>query len=1225
LWLLAMTNLAPARADVGQVGGPYVVLIGVSDYADPRIPRRLHAEADAAALYDLLTNKDYLGADRSQTRLLLGKPDAGRGSQAATRANILKALHWVAAEARPDDLVIVAFFGQVATVGAAERVCYLAADSTLAGRANDAVTAAEVALELDNLKSQRFAAFLDVSFQAVGGRDIFSEANIEGGAYREFLGSDGKEEGNAPAPGRMVFLSSPGRATPPDLGDHGLFATVLLDALKGRADREGYEPDGAVTVGEVMTYFVERFPPLAQRHGSTRDEKELYPLTLGLRTTRFELTRNPAAAPRVRRRLDVLQKLVADSTLSEPLGAEGVRLLGRMPRLEWQRSLRKEYQHLADGSLSAEAFARNRDTILAARKMERRDALSYAGKVAEAAKIIHDSYVKEVNVGELVAGAVRGLYRRAEEDLPPSLAGRLAGARDLKEADLTQLLADARLQLGKREDLDNHKDIDVSLQQMTSHLDPYTTYVDPATVTQFSTNTVGSFTGIGVSIRRDPVRDMLRVVSPLRGSPAHKAGVLEGDLLAKITREVDGAGKPLDKPEAVPGKGLSVDEAVRRLMGRPGTKVKVTVERDGKEIEFEIARASVELETVLGVRRNTNAEWDYWADPAGRIAYVRLTSFTLSTYRDLHRLMQELGARRGEVRGLVLDLRFDLGGLLTSAWSIADLFIDDGAIMTIRPRVGRENTITGKSEGSLLGFPMVCLINGNSASASEIVAACLQDHHRAIIVGERSFGKGSMQNVQPFEGGQLKVTTALWAGPGGKNLNRASTAGKEDDEWGVTPDRNFTIKLSRKEREELLERLRDAEIIHRPDRKPDLTSGWTDRQLARAVEYLRGRDDAALRSRALALNEETGEGRIEARARALAEDAEATRKLLVVAAGMAREGEQPFNINAAFILAGAAQRLKQTEGGELFYRLALEQTRKLQSDSKRGQAGLALLQLYEDFKTHAETEKLCAELLGAADGKTPTGWRLKLVEGLARALARQGKTEEASRALEQYFSDPLARWQLLKLRADLRREAGEDEQAAATYEAALAAVLASEGVNEGQKIQQAENIRYILSKVYGDLNRVDRAAEHLKALLARRPDAAAYNNDLGYIWADHDMNLAEAEQLIRKAIDEDRKQALARAPTLKPEEVRVNSGYFDSLGWVLYRQKNYQEAKRYLLQAAQGREAGGIEIYDHLGDVCLALGERAEAAAAWRKAVEVAGPGRREQKRKAAVEKKLGR
>jgi uncharacterized protein HemY len=152
---------------------------------------------------------------------------------------------------------------------------------------------------------------------------------------------------------------------------------------------------------------------------------------------------------------------------------------------------------------------------------------------------------------------------------------------------------------------------------------------------------------------------------------------------------------------------------------------------------------------------------------------------------------------------------------------------------------------------------------------------------------------------------------------------------------------------------------------------------------------------------------------------------------------------------------------------------------------------------------------------------------------------------------------------------------------------------------------------------------VDKAAEQLKALLAREPDNATYNNDLGYIWADHDMKLEESERLIRKAIEEDRKARRKANPGLKPELDKDNPAYLDSLGWVLFKQKKYKEAKKYLEEAVQAEQGKHLEIYDHLGDVHKALGEKAAAVKAWKEGLKVAGTSARDKQRKAEVEKKL--
>jgi carboxyl-terminal processing protease len=179
---------------------------------------------------------------------------------------------------------------------------------------------------------------------------------------------------------------------------------------------------------------------------------------------------------------------------------------------------------------------------------------------------------------------------------------------------------------------------------------------------------------------------------------------------------------------------------------------------------------------------------------------------------------------------------------LTSAVEISDLFIDDGLIVTIKqPRASRAAPYNGQSEGSYLDFPMVCLVNNTSASGSEIVAACLQDHGRAVIMGERSYGKGSVQNIQPFEGGELKLTTASFWRPNGKNLNKSSTSGKEDEDWGVSPNPGHALKLSEKEREQLYDHLHEAEIIQGRDiQAKEKKTQFKDRQLEKALEYLRG-------------------------------------------------------------------------------------------------------------------------------------------------------------------------------------------------------------------------------------------------------------------------------------------------------------------------------------------------------------------------------------------------
>jgi carboxyl-terminal processing protease len=154
-----------------------------------------------------------------------------------------------------------------------------------------------------------------------------------------------------------------------------------------------------------------------------------------------------------------------------------------------------------------------------------------------------------------------------------------------------------------------------------------------------------------------------------------------------------------------------------------------------------------------------------------------------------------------------------------------------------------------KEKAVFLDFPMVCLVNGMSASGSEIVAACLQDHYRAVIMGERSYGKGSVQNIQPFEGGELKLTTASFWRPNGKNLNKSSTSGKAEEEWGVSPNKGFLLKLSDRERDLLYDSQHDTEIIPRRDLPPkEKKTEFKDKQLDMALEYLRSQIKTAAKA-----------------------------------------------------------------------------------------------------------------------------------------------------------------------------------------------------------------------------------------------------------------------------------------------------------------------------------------------------------------------------------------
>lgn len=849
MWLLAtllLSGLSAIHARAGEAPAvpPYVVLVGIDKFDDAQIKPRQHAEADARALYELFRSKEHSGVPASHIKLLLG---SGTDADKATKANIVKALSWLEETAPKDAPVVFGYFGQGAPV--AERCCYFAVDSTFKDRAKDAVSSSEIAGALDKLQQHRVVAFLDLNLLGFdAGKEPTPDPNLQN-FYKELIGED-PEKG--PTQARLVFLANGEMKGSLDLDKHGIFTQVLLDALNGKADTDGDEPDGNITTGELTKYIRKELPALARTKGQGDNQKGQTPqvLTEGPDAD-FIFERNPAVYPTAQERVAKFDGIVKKDQLPGDVAEEGRDLLSRMPRLKARQKLRKTYEKLADGKLDATAFLAERKRIMADTVLSDRDANDFAVVVMHAGKLVRQNFFKDISQGELVEQAVRGMYKHTDEKIPSAIEERLKNLKDAKDVDLVKVLTEARINLGKREDLDRRKgkDVTYALNGMLAKLDRHTDYIDPDLVQRLSNDLEGQFYGIGVQIRKNNIRDQLQVVTPIWNSPAYKKGLKANDIITTIVRDVDSEGKPLAKPETLPTKGMTTEEAVKKILGKEGTPVKIVVEREGvkEPITFNLIRGKVEVESVLGHQRNSDDSWNYVVDPENKICYVRLTQFSRNTYRDLERVMKSL--HQAGIKGFILDLRFNPGGRLEQAVKISDLYIDDGMIVSIKPRSGPETSYVGQSKGSYTVFPMVCLVNGGSASASEIVSACLQDHGRAIVIGTRSYGKGSVQTIFPFEtGGQIKVTTATFWRPSGRNLNKASTEGKDEDEWGVSPDSGYDIDLSRKEQTELQDHLREAEIIRDPTVKSSASnsldeasgkSDFKDRQLEAALRYLR--------------------------------------------------------------------------------------------------------------------------------------------------------------------------------------------------------------------------------------------------------------------------------------------------------------------------------------------------------------------------------------------------
>ncbi len=393
-----------------------------------------------------------------------------------------------------------------------------------------------------------------------------------------------------------------------------------------------------------------------------------------------------------------------------------------------------------------------------------------------------------------VTGALHAPSARAVEE-PPKAAWP-----EQEQYELYKLLVDTIDQVERNyvKDIDRRELFEAAIQGVLGKLDPYSAYIGPEQLKQFRSSVEAEFGGIGIQISVDDGR--LKVLSPLVGTPAYRAGILAGDWIV----EIDGEST----------KGVTIDQAVKRLKGEPGTKVILSVISEGgsKKRTVEVPRERIHVETVLGDHRDAEDAWNFMLDEKNRIGYVRLTAFSRDTARELQRVLEQLKAKNA--RGLILDLRFNPGGLLSAAIEVADLFLSKGRIVSTTGRNTPERVWDAKKNATFENVPMVVLVNRYSASASEIVAACLQDNQRALIVGERTWGKGSVQNVIELEEGAsaLKLTTAAYRRPSGKNIHRFNQS-DENGEWGVVPDDGYEMKLDGTELANLVQDRRERDVV----------------------------------------------------------------------------------------------------------------------------------------------------------------------------------------------------------------------------------------------------------------------------------------------------------------------------------------------------------------------------------------------------------------------------
>ena len=336
------------------------------------------------------------------------------------------------------------------------------------------------------------------------------------------------------------------------------------------------------------------------------------------------------------------------------------------------------------------------------------------------------------------------------------------------------------------EEVSDGKLIEAAINGVLTSLDPHSSYMNPENFKDMQVTTKGEFGGLGIEVTMD--NGFVKVVSPIDDTPASKAGVKPGDVITHLDGD--------------PVLGMTLQEAVDKMRGPVDTQIKLTIARQGVEpFDLTLTRAVIKIQSVKSKVEND-------------VGYIRITSFNEQTETGLETAISDIKAKEGDkLKGYVLDLRNNPGGLLDQAVSVSDAFLDKGEIVSTRGRKPEVAQRFNAKGGDLTdNAPLVVLINSGSASASEIVAGALQDHHRAIVMGTTSFGKGSVQTIIPLSNhGAMRLTTARYFTPSGRSIQ-----GK-----GIEPD--IEVQQAKVEPVEQPQRRREAELkgaLPNPDEKP---------------------------------------------------------------------------------------------------------------------------------------------------------------------------------------------------------------------------------------------------------------------------------------------------------------------------------------------------------------------------------------------------------------------
>lgn len=368
------------------------------------------------------------------------------------------------------------------------------------------------------------------------------------------------------------------------------------------------------------------------------------------------------------------------------------------------------------------------------------------------------------------------------------------------------------------DDVNNKKLIENAIDGMLSKLDPHSSFLNADDFNDMTEQTTGSFGGLGIEVTMD--KGVIKVISPLDDSPAFKAGIEAGDLITHI-----------DDAQV---QGLTLTEAIKKMKGKPGTKVKLKIFRENSEpLDITVVRDIIRTEPVKSKVKDD-----------GNVGYIRLSTFNENSFDDMVKAIRKIKSDNPNVKGFVLDLRNNTGGLLDQAVKISDAFLNEGEIVSIMSRQKDGSRVFFASEGDVLdNKPLVVIINGASASAAEIVAGALQDHRRAVLIGTKSYGKGSVQTLIPLGDTALKLTTARYYTPSGRSIqaegiepdvvvNRAKIEEEKEDRMFSEETLTNALKNDTKK-----DTKKDAKS---DSEKSDEERDAKDYQLIRAVDLVKG-------------------------------------------------------------------------------------------------------------------------------------------------------------------------------------------------------------------------------------------------------------------------------------------------------------------------------------------------------------------------------------------------